>query len=85
MSQSTPFGPFINRHHFAGYMELAMALPLGLLLSGSIEKEKRVIYLFAAALNGSSSDHDELSWRNDQYERRNLVRRNRWACGSSEA
>lgn len=50
MGQSTPFGPFINRHHFAGYMELALALPLGLLFSGSIEKEKRVIYLFAAGL-----------------------------------
>ena len=50
MAQSTPFGPFINRHHFAGYMELALALPLGLLFSGSIEKEKRVIYLFVASL-----------------------------------
>jgi O-antigen ligase len=50
MTQSTPFGPFINRHHFAGYMELALALPLGLLFSGAIEKEKRVIYLFVASL-----------------------------------
>lgn len=50
MTQSTPFGPFINRHHFAGYMELALALPLGLLFSGSIEKEKRVVYLFVASL-----------------------------------
>ena len=50
MSQSTPFGPFINRHHFAGYMELALALPLGLLFSGSIEKEKRLIYLFVVSL-----------------------------------
>ncbi len=50
MAQSTPFGPFINRHHFAGYMELALALPLGLLFSGAIAKEKRIIYLFAAGL-----------------------------------
>ena len=50
MAQSTPFGPFINRHHFAGYMEMALALPLGLLASGSVAKEKRIIYLFAAAL-----------------------------------
>ena len=50
MTQSTPFGPFINRHHFAGYMELALALPLGLLFSGAIEKEKRIIYLFTAGL-----------------------------------
>ncbi|HVQ38246.1 MAG TPA: O-antigen ligase family protein, partial [Pyrinomonadaceae bacterium] len=50
LPQSQPFGPFINRHHFAGYMELAMALPLGLLFSGSLEKEKRFIYLFAVIL-----------------------------------
>jgi O-antigen ligase len=50
LGQSTPFGPFINRHHFAGYMELTLALPLGLLFSGAIAKEKRIIYLFAAGL-----------------------------------
>ncbi len=50
LGQSTPFGPFINRHHFAGYMELALALPLGLLFSGAVEKEKRLIYLFVAGL-----------------------------------
>jgi len=51
-AQAQPFGPFINRHHFAGYMELAIALPLGLLFSGSLEKEKRFIYLFAVVLMG---------------------------------
>ena len=50
MTQSTPFGPFINRHHFAGYMELTLAIPLGLLASGSIAKEQRVIYLFVAGI-----------------------------------
>ena len=52
LNQSTAFGPFINRHHFAGYMELTIALPLGLLFAGSIEKEKRIIYLFIAGLMG---------------------------------
>jgi O-antigen ligase len=50
LPQSQPFGPFINRHHFAAYMELALALPLGLLFSGSLEKEKRFIYIFAVGL-----------------------------------
>jgi O-antigen ligase len=50
LAQSTAFGPFINRHHFAGYMELALALPLGLLFSGSIETYKRPLYAFAATL-----------------------------------
>ncbi|HEV7859149.1 MAG TPA: O-antigen ligase family protein [Pyrinomonadaceae bacterium] len=52
LQQSTPFGPFINRHHFAGYMEMTLALPLGLLFSGAIEKDKRVLYIFASALMG---------------------------------
>jgi O-antigen ligase len=50
LPQSQAFGPFINRHHFAGYMELALALPLGLVFTGAIEKEKKFIYLFAASL-----------------------------------
>jgi O-antigen ligase len=50
MPQSQAFGPFINRHHFAGYMELALAIPLGLVFTGAIEKEKKFIYLFAAGL-----------------------------------
>ncbi len=52
LRQSTAFGPFINRHHFAGYMELAIALPLGLLFGGAVEKEKRLLYLFVAGLMG---------------------------------
>ena len=50
LAQATAFGPFINRHHFAGYMEMTVALPLGLLFAGSIAKEKRFIYLFAAGI-----------------------------------
>ena len=52
LAQSTAFGPFINRHHFAGYMELTIALPLGLLFSGGIERYKRPLYAFAAAMMG---------------------------------
>jgi O-antigen ligase len=52
LTQSTAFGPFINRHHFAGYMELTLAVPLGLLFSGAVRREKAVLYLFAAAMMG---------------------------------
>src|SRR5262249_55548219 len=52
LTQSTAFGPFINRHHFAGYMELAIAIPLGLLFSGAVERQKRLLYAFAAGLMG---------------------------------
>jgi O-antigen ligase len=52
LTQSTAFGPFINRHHFAAYMELAIALPLGLLFSGAVENYKRPLYAFAAMMMG---------------------------------
>jgi len=52
LAQSTAFGPFINRHHFAGYMELALAIPLGLLFSGAIEGEKKLLYIFAVGMMG---------------------------------
>lgn len=48
--QSLGFGPFINRHHFAGYMELTLALPLGYVFAGAGDKDKRIIYAFAAAI-----------------------------------
>src|SRR5215472_322905 len=50
LTQSTAFGPFINRHHFAAYMELTIGLPLGLLFSGSLEVHKRPLYAFVALL-----------------------------------
>lgn len=49
---AVPFGPFVNRHNFAGYMEMTLALPLGMMFSGAIEREKRLLYLTAIALMG---------------------------------
>lgn len=54
LTQSTAFGPFMNRHHFAGYMELVIAIPLGLLLSGAVESYKRPLYAFAAVVMAMS-------------------------------
>jgi O-antigen ligase len=50
LSQSTAFGPFINRHHFAGFMEMALAIPFALLISGAVESYKRPLYAFAAVV-----------------------------------
>ncbi|HEX8501602.1 MAG TPA: O-antigen ligase family protein [Pyrinomonadaceae bacterium] len=47
---SEPFGPYINRHHFAGYMELALAMPLGLLFAGAVARERMALYAFASAI-----------------------------------
>jgi O-antigen ligase len=50
LKDAVPFGPFINRHHFAAYMELVLALPLGLLFANAIESERRLLYGFATLL-----------------------------------
>jgi O-antigen ligase len=48
--QAEPFGPYVNRHHFAGYMELTLAVPLGLLFAGAIERERMLLYAFTSAI-----------------------------------
>jgi len=66
------FGPFINRHHFAGYMELT-TLPLGLILSGGREKEKKVYLHVCRRFDGLSLDNDKLARRNYQAWRQNVL------------
>jgi O-antigen ligase len=48
--QAEPFGPYINRHHFAGYMELVLAMPLGLMFAGAVARERILLYAFASAM-----------------------------------
>ncbi|MBV9925947.1 MAG: O-antigen ligase family protein [Acidobacteria bacterium] len=48
--QAEPFGPYINRHHFAGYMELVLAMPLGLMFAGAVARERMLLYAFASSL-----------------------------------
>jgi O-antigen ligase len=47
-----PFGSFVNRHNFAAFMEMTISVPLGLLLTGAIPRDKRLIYLTAIGLMG---------------------------------
>ena len=47
-----PFGSFVNRHNFAAYMEMTMALPLGLMFVGAVGKDKRLLYVTGIALMG---------------------------------
>lgn len=46
------FGSFVNRHNFAAYIEMTIALPLGLIFTGAIKKDKRLLYITAIALMG---------------------------------
>jgi O-antigen ligase len=45
-------GPFVNRNHFAGYMEMLIPIPLALALSRAVRGEARLLYAFAAAIMG---------------------------------
>lgn len=47
-----PFGPFVNRHHFANYMLLMLALPLGMLFAGAIERDRQPLFIFAPLVMG---------------------------------
>ncbi len=49
---AVPFGSFVNRHNFAAFMEMTICLPLGMLFAGSIERDKRLIYITAVGLMG---------------------------------
>jgi O-antigen ligase len=50
----TPFGPFVNRNHFAGYMEMIIPVPLAFVALRAARSEARLFYAFAAAVMGLS-------------------------------
>jgi uncharacterized integral membrane protein len=45
-------GPFVNRNHFAGYMEMLIPIAVALALSRAVRGEARAFYAFAAAIMG---------------------------------
>jgi O-antigen ligase len=51
---AAPYGSFVNRHNFAAFMEMAIAVPLGMLFAGAVPKDKRLLYLTAIGLMGVS-------------------------------
>lgn len=42
-------GPFVNHNHFAGYLELIVPLPIALIVTGAVNKN-RLLYGFAAVM-----------------------------------
>ena len=48
--QAISFGSFVNQHHFAAFMELTAGLTLGLLLGGSVKKDRKMLLGIAAFL-----------------------------------
>ena len=47
-----PFGSFVNRHNFAAFMEMAIAVPLGLMFVGAVQKDRRLLFITAIGLMG---------------------------------
>jgi len=47
---TSPFGPFANHNHFAGYMELLIPVPIALIVSRAVRAELRVLFGFAAVM-----------------------------------
>lgn len=47
---TSPFGPFANHNHFAGYMELLIPIPVALIITRGIRGEMRILYGFAAIM-----------------------------------
>ena len=49
---SSPFGPFVNHNHFAGYVEMIAPIPAALILRRAVRGELAFLYGFAAAMMG---------------------------------
>ena len=47
-----PFATFINRHHFAAFMNMTIGLTLGLLFGEATKKDKRLLLIIALVLMG---------------------------------
>ena len=50
--QAFPFASFVNRHHFAAFMEMTGGVALGLLFGSGTLKNKRVFLIIAAVIMG---------------------------------
>lgn len=51
-TQAIPFGPFVNQHHFAAFMQMTGGLALGLLLCIDVKREMKLILATAVAIMG---------------------------------
>lgn len=49
---ASPFGSFVSRHNFAAFMEMTLAIPLGLLFVGAVKRDKKLLYITAITLMG---------------------------------
>jgi O-antigen ligase len=48
--QAIPFGPFINQHHFAAFMEMTSGLVFAFLLGSGMKRDRKLFLLISAVL-----------------------------------
>lgn len=52
VSLKSSFGSFVNRHNFAAFIEMAIAVPLGMMFVGAVEKDRKLLFITAIGLMG---------------------------------
>lgn len=52
VGQAIPFGPFVNQHHFAAFMEMTSGLAIGILIGRGVGSTKRLFAGIGAAFMG---------------------------------
>lgn len=50
--QAIPFGPFVNQHHFAAFMEMTGGMTFGFLFAAGIKRELRIVLSVSAVIMG---------------------------------
>jgi O-antigen ligase len=49
-----PFGPFVNQHHFAAFMNMTVGLALGMIIGGWASRDKMILLTIAAVVMGAA-------------------------------
>ncbi|MFL6374124.1 MAG: O-antigen ligase family protein [Pyrinomonadaceae bacterium] len=52
--QAIPFGPFVNQHHFAAFMEMTGGLTLGILFGQKTARDRRILLTVAVIIMGAA-------------------------------
>jgi O-antigen ligase len=52
--QAIPFGPFVNQHHFAAFMEMTGGVTLGVLFGSKRAREHTVLLVLAVVIMGAA-------------------------------
>ena len=60
-----PFGSFVNRHNFAAYMEMTIAVPLGLMFVGAIAERQTTFIRYGNRLDGNRASFKRFARRFD--------------------